>query len=44
MAFNDVLVVIVQFPPFSVMVITGVDDMAAFRRINPTLRAFRNSS
>ena len=39
-----VLVTIVQLPPSSEMVITGVEARAAFLRMNPTPRAFRNSS
>ena len=44
MLLTVVLVTIVQLPPSSEMVITGVDARAAFLRMKPTPRAFRNSS
>ena len=44
MLLTVVLVTIVQLPPSSEMVITGVEARAAFLRMNPTPRAFRNSS
>ena len=44
MLFIVVLVVMVQSPPDSVMVMTGVEAMAAFLNIKPTLRTFRKSS
>ena len=44
MLLTVVLVTIVQLPPSSVMVITGVEARAAFLRMKPTPRAFRKSS
>ena len=44
MLLTVVLVTIVQLPPSSEMVITGVEARAAFLRMKPTPRAFRNSS
>ena len=44
MLLTVVLVTMVQLPPSSVMVITGVEARAAFLRMKPTPRAFRKSS
>ena len=44
MLFMVVLVIMVQSPELSVMVITGVEAMAAFRNMKPTLSTFRKSS
>ena len=44
MLFIVVLVIMVQSPEFSVMVITGVEAMAAFLNMKPTLSTLRKSS
>ena len=44
MLLTVVLVTIVQLPPSSEMVITGVEARAAFLRMNPTPSALRKSS
>ena len=44
MLLTVVLVIMVQLPLSSEMLITGVEARAAFLRMKPTFRAFRNSS
>merc|ERR1719180_503146 len=44
MLLTVVFVIIVQLPPSSAMVMTGVEAMAAFLKMNPTFSFFKKSS